>query len=118
MITKIAALVVVAVAAATGAAAPPAPPGPPAPPPGSYEVSGTWTLTIVNQQPQIQPELVEDTANVNCRNGNHMISYRFNDDKLVAGSWRRVDNTGLQVEPKLSKPGEQLIVTITCNGHS
>ncbi|MGI8813743.1 MAG: hypothetical protein ACR2G2_00210 [Pseudonocardia sp.] len=83
--------------------------------PATYDVTGTWTLTIVNGQPTIQPEVKEDTIDVTCRDGNHMQDFKVSDQNLVSGSWRRVDGTGVQVEPKLTKPGDALTVTAICN---
>jgi len=82
--------------------------------PATYEVSGTWTVTLVNGQPTIQPEVKDDTLDVTCRDGNKMTDFRVSDPKLVSGSWKRIDGTGVQVEPKLSKPGESLTVTAVC----
>lgn len=82
--------------------------------PAAYEVSGTWTLTVVNGQPTIQPEMKDDTLEVGCRGGDRLRDFTVSDQALVAGSWRRVDGTGVQVEPRLSRIGDQLTVTATC----
>jgi hypothetical protein len=80
----------------------------------TYDVSGTWTLTNVNGRLTIQPQLKDDTIDVSCHSGDHMTDHKVSDDKLVAGSWKRTDGTGFQVEPKLTKTGQQLTVTVTC----
>lgn len=80
----------------------------------TYDVGGTWTLINVNGRLTIAPDIKDDTIDVSCRGGDHMTDHKVSDDSLVAGSWKRVDGKGFQVEPKLTRPGQQLTVTVTC----
>jgi hypothetical protein len=80
----------------------------------TYEVSGTWTLAEEGGQPTIRPKPEDDTLNVTCRNGDHMKDYKVSDKGLVVDSWKRVDGTGVQVQPKFTKVGQTLTVTATC----
>ena len=84
--------------------------------PSTYEVSGTWTLTTVNGQPTIQPDVKEDTLDVTCRDGNKMQDYRVSDQNLVSAAYKRIDGTGVQIEPKLTKQGDKLTITAVCLG--
>lgn len=80
----------------------------------TYDVSGTWTLTNINGRLTIEPALKDDTIDVSCHGGDRMTDHKVSDEKLVSGSWKRTDGTGFQVEPRLTRPGQQLTVTVTC----
>lgn len=80
----------------------------------TYQVSGTWTLVQEGGQPTIRPKPEDDTLNVTCRGGDHMKDYKVSDKGLVIDSWKRVDGTGVMVQPKFTKTGQSLTVTAIC----
>lgn len=82
--------------------------------PATYKVSKSWLLTYVDGTPTIKPRIEDDVVEVTCRHGDQMTRYRVNNKKLVAGEFRRVDGTGIQIQPEFTGRTERLRVTVTC----
>jgi hypothetical protein len=54
------------------------------------------------------------TAEVKCLYDDQMADRFVNDEAFVAGSYERVDGTGIQVKPQFAGKNEKITITITC----
>ena len=84
--------------------------------PARYTVSKSWTLAYVgpDRTPTIIPHIEDDVVEVTCRHHDRMTRWKLNNPALNGGAWRRVDGTGIQVEPEWTGKNEKLTVTVYC----
>ena len=82
--------------------------------PATYNVSKSWRLTYQNGTPTIVPHVEDDVLEVTCRNGDRMTDFTVNKPYLVGGTWRRTDETGVQVQPEFTGHNERIRITVTC----
>jgi hypothetical protein len=83
--------------------------------PATYKVSRSWLLAYVDGTPTVKPHIEDDVVEVRCQHGDRMKGrYQVNDRRLVAGAWRRIDGTGIQIQPEFAARTERLRITITC----
>jgi hypothetical protein len=84
--------------------------------PGTYKVSKTWQLRYVgpDRTPTIIPRIEDDVVEVTCRNHDRMKSWKINNPALNGGTWKRIDRTGIQLQPEWTGKNETLRLTVTC----
>ena len=84
--------------------------------PSTYTVSKTWKEAYVgpDRTPTIIPHIQDDVVEVTCRHHDQMKRYRLNNPALNGGAWKRVDGTGIQIEPEWTGKDELLTVTVYC----
>jgi hypothetical protein len=82
--------------------------------PATYKVSKSWSLAYVDGTPTIKPHIDDDVVEVTCRNDDQMKRWTVNRRKLVAGSWRRIDGTGIQVQPEFAPKTATIRITVFC----
>ena len=83
--------------------------------PATYKVSRSWLLAYVDGTPTVEPHIEDDVVEVRCQHGDQMTwRHRVNDRRPVFAAWRRIDGTGIQVQPEFADRTERLTITITC----
>jgi hypothetical protein len=82
--------------------------------PGTYEVSGTWSLQNVNGSPTIIPRIQDDTVQVKCKRSDQVVDYKVDDPEFVAWEGIATDGRSVYVEPAFNEFGQSLKLTVTC----
>ena len=84
--------------------------------PATYKVSKTWKLAYLGpyRDPTIIPHIEDDVVEVRCRHDDQMKRYRLNNPALNGGAWKRIDGTGIQIQPEWTGEDEVLKVTVWC----
>lgn len=80
----------------------------------TYQVSDSWNLTYVDDDPRIVPRAEDDVVELTCHNEDMMRDWWVNDQELVDESWERADGTGVQVKPEFTGERETLEITLVC----
>jgi hypothetical protein len=82
--------------------------------PVTYEVPDSWQLTYIDGRSTVLPEMEDDSVEVKCLNDDQMTDWKVNNKALVAGSGKRVDGTGIWVQPNFTGKTETLTITVSC----
>ena len=82
--------------------------------PKTYEVTRTWSYSIVDGELALLPPIQDDVMEVTCRDGDRMTGYEVSDASRVLGGWPRTDGTGIQVQPDLREEPFDLTIAVSC----
>ncbi len=80
----------------------------------TYTFSDEWHLAHIDGRPTVLPEMEDDVVEIKCLYDDQMTDWFVNNEAFVAGSYERVDGTGILVSPKFTGKNEKLKITITC----
>jgi hypothetical protein len=81
----------------------------------TYTFSDEWHLAYIDGRPTVLPHMEDDYIEVKCLYDDQMTDWFANDNALVAGSYERVDGTGIQVQPHFTGENVKIKITITCH---